>query len=135
MAALGEGLAGMRVLVAEDETPLAMEIVEVLREQGCIIVGPVAKLEDAVAAAQREPLDWAILDVNLRGGHVFPAAEALLRRGIGFVFATGYEDLHLFPDHLRGVPRLEKPYGMNDLILRARAVTHGGRGAGGQARP
>lgn len=119
------GLAGLRVLVAEDETPLAMEIVEVLKEQGCVIVGPVAKLEDAVAAAESEPLDWAILDVNLRGGHVFPAAEALLRRGIAFVFATGYEDLHLFPDHMRAVPRLEKPYGMNDLLLRARVVTHG----------
>jgi DNA-binding response OmpR family regulator len=121
------GLAGLRVLVAEDETPLAMEIVEVFKEQGCVIVGPVAKLEDAVAAAESEPLDWAILDVNLRGGHVFPAAEALLRRGIAFIFATGYEDLHLFPDHMRAVPRLEKPYGMNDLIQRARVVTRGRR--------
>jgi DNA-binding response OmpR family regulator len=119
------GLAGMRVLVAEDETPLAMEIVEVLNEQGCIIVGPVARLDEAMAAAREEPLDWAILDVNLRGGYVFPAAELLLRRGISFLFATGYEDLRLFPVHLREVPRLEKPYGMNDLISRARTVARG----------
>lgn len=125
MSGQSGGLAGMRVLVAEDETPLAMEIVEVLSEQGCIIVGPVAKLDEAVAAAQREQLDWAILDVNLRGGHVFPAAEALLRRGISFLFATGYEDLRLFPTHMRDVPRLEKPYGMNDLIARARSVPRG----------
>ena len=116
------GLKGLRVLVAEDETPLAMEIVEVLAEQGCAIVGPVAKLEDAVAAAQSEALDWAVLDVNLRGGYVFPAAEALLRRGIAFLFATGYEDLRLFPSHMREVPRLEKPYGMGELIARARRI-------------
>lgn len=125
MSGQSGGLAGMRVLVAEDETPLAMEIVEVLSEQGCIIVGPVAKLDEAVAAAQREQLDWAILDVNLRGGHVFPAAEALLRRGISFLFATGYEDLRLFPAHMHQVPRLEKPYGMNELIDRARGLARG----------
>jgi CheY-like chemotaxis protein len=112
-------LAGMRVLVAEDETPLAMEIVEVLKELGCVVVGPVSKLEDAMAAARSEPLDWAILDVNLRGRYVFPAAELLLERGIAFLFATGYEDLHLFPAHLRRIPRLEKPYGMSDLIDQA----------------
>jgi DNA-binding response OmpR family regulator len=115
-------LKGLRVLVAEDETPLAMEIVEVLTEQGCVIVGPVAKLEDAIAAARSEPLDWAVLDVNLRGGYVFPAAEALLGRGISFLFATGYEDLHLFPSHLRAAARLEKPYGMGELVARARAI-------------
>jgi CheY-like chemotaxis protein len=116
-------LEGMRVLVAEDETPLAMEIVEVLREKGCIVVGPVAKLEDALAAARSETLDWAILDVNLRGRYVFPAAEVLLQRGISFLFATGYEDLHLFPAHLRRIPRLEKPYGMSDLIDQAHSAT------------
>jgi DNA-binding response OmpR family regulator len=115
----------MRVLVAEDETPLAMEIAEVLAEQGCVVVGPVSKLEEAVAASRSEPLDWAILDVNLRGGHVFPAAEALLQRGISFLFATGYEDLHLFPAHMREVPRLEKPYGMGELIARARRMRRG----------
>ena len=42
-----------------------------------------------------------------------------------FLFATGYEDLRLFPTHMRDVPRLEKPYGMNDLIARARSVPRG----------
>jgi DNA-binding response OmpR family regulator len=119
------GLRGLRVLIAEDETPLAMEIAEVLSDEGCVIVGPVSKLDEAVAAAQFEPLDWAVLDVNLRGGHVFPAAEALLGRGIPFLFATGYEDLRLFPAHMHQVPRLEKPYGMNELIDWARGLVRG----------
>jgi hypothetical protein len=34
--------------------------------------------------------DIAILDVNLNGQKTFPIAEALSRRGMPFVFATGY---------------------------------------------
>lgn len=39
----------------------------------------------------RESIDAAVLDINLQGEAVFPVADALIERGIPFVFATGYD--------------------------------------------
>jgi hypothetical protein len=36
-------------------------------------------------------LDGAVLDTNLRGEMVFPLVAALMRRGVLFIFATGYD--------------------------------------------
>src|SRR3954469_1741548 len=88
---------GCRVLVVEDETILAVTIEETLLDLGCIVVGPVGKLEAALQVAAVERLDAAILDISIRGGLVFPVAETLRARGIPFVFASGYGDWAL-PD-------------------------------------
>jgi DNA-binding response OmpR family regulator len=98
-----------RVLVAEDEFVIALEVEDVLRRAGYEVVGPAATPEDAARLATEEPLDAAVLDVELRGGRVFPAAEALARRGVPFVFLTGYEPVML-PANLRGRPLLAKPF-------------------------
>ena len=95
-----DSLAGCRVLVVEDETLIAVEIEETLRELGCVVVGAVGKLDAALRLAAEEALDAAILDVAIRGGHVFPVAERLLARGVPFVLASGYGDWAL-PETLR----------------------------------
>jgi hypothetical protein len=40
---------------------------------------------------QEAKIDDAILDINLRGEMVFPAADLLAQRGGPFVFTTGYD--------------------------------------------
>lgn len=107
-------LEGRRILVVEDETLIAVLLEEVLFSLGCTVVGPVSKLVAAVELAKEEQLDAAILDVTVRGGSIFPAAEILLERGIPFVFATGYGDWAL-PDAFRGKPVLKKPFTFQDL--------------------
>lgn len=109
-----DSLAGCRVLVVEDETLIAVEIEETLRELGCVVVGAVGKLDAALRLAADEALDAAILDVAIRGGHVFPVAEQLLARGVPFVLASGYGDWSL-PETLRDQPRLTKPFTPADL--------------------
>jgi len=69
----------------------------------------VATLEKALKLAGEEEFDAAILDVTIRGGKVYPVAELLLKRGIPFVFASGYGDWAL-PEELRDNPRLTKPF-------------------------
>ena len=87
-------LRGRRVLVAEDEPLVALEIEEALRDSGCEVVGPAATLDAALRLAGREArLDAAVLDVNLGGQAAFPAADLLVRRGVPVVFATGYGEL------------------------------------------
>jgi CheY-like chemotaxis protein len=110
----GDSLAGCRILVAEDETLVAVLIEQILQELGCVVVGPVARLDAALRLASHEALDAAVLDVSIRGGHVQPVAEQLLARGIPFVLASGYGDWSL-PENLRDQPRLTKPFTPADL--------------------
>ncbi|MFO1057440.1 MAG: HWE histidine kinase domain-containing protein [Dongiaceae bacterium] len=101
--------AGRRILVVEDSAWLAAELAALLGDAGYRVVGPVATLEEALAIAEREPLDGAVLDVNLDGKTVFPAAALLRRRGVPFVFLTGYGTSFPWPPEFAGVPRLSKP--------------------------
>ena len=108
------GLEGLRVFVVEDDMLIAIHIEEALQNLGCVVVGPVAKLDAALRMADSEDLDAAILDVNIRGGPVFPVAERLRARGIPFALASGYGDWAL-PEAFRNQPRLTKPFTEQEL--------------------
>ena len=90
-------------------------------EAGCEVVGPVGTLEAAIALAHAEVLDVAVLDVNLDGEKVYPAAEELQARGIPFILATGYGASTL-PEKWRHRPRLSKPYRREQLEQFLRGV-------------
>jgi CheY-like chemotaxis protein len=79
-----------RVLIVEDDALISMLIEDMLAELGYEAVGPARRLERALAMASAENLDLAILDVNLGSEQSFPVAEVLQKRGVPFVFATGY---------------------------------------------
>jgi CheY-like chemotaxis protein len=108
-------LHGLNVLVVEDESLVLFNLEDTLTELGCIIVGPAMRLpqaQDLVAGAA--DIDVAILDVNLGGAPVFPIAEALIARGVGVIFATGYGREGL-PEAWRDYPVLMKPYTADDV--------------------
>ncbi|MGI4946928.1 MAG: response regulator [Janthinobacterium lividum] len=105
---------------------IAIHIEEALRDLGCVVVGPVGKLDAAVRIADCEVLDAAILDVNIRGGHVFPVAERLRARGIPFALASGYGDWAL-PEAFRNQPRLTKPFTEQELGAQVLSL-HRGQG-------
>ena len=83
-------LVGQRVLVVEDEMMIALLVEDVLADAGCIVIGPFARVQDALAAAKTEVVDLALLDVNVAGENVFPVAYALEKRGVPFLFVTSY---------------------------------------------
>ena len=118
-------LAGRRILVVEDDMLIAVFIEEVLHELGCIVVGPVSRLDRALQLASDEVFDAAILDVTIRGGQVFPVAESLQARGIPFVFASGYGDWAL-PVSLQGQTRLTKPFTIEELQTKVQALCQEG---------
>ena len=115
MATSLEKLQGLRILVAEDEALVLMDIEDMLGELGCEIVGPVSTVEAAVAAIRHNDLDGAILDMNLRGERIVPAAEELLARGVQFILCTGYASAAGDEPALKGAPRLTKPFSMHSL--------------------
>ena len=98
-----------RVLVVEDEAAISILIEDMLVDFGTEIVGPAARIEEALRLADEEELDLAILDINLSGQPTYPVAEVLGARGIPFVFATGYNTTAV-PDQFRGRPTLQKPF-------------------------
>lgn len=103
-------LSGCRILVVEDEYLIADDITRALVSAGAEVIGPVASAADAAKIiAEEERIDAAILDINLRDGAVFPAADTLAERNIPFAFATGYEGWSL-PDRFQGRPIVEKPF-------------------------
>lgn len=117
---------GLRVLLVEDEIMVALLLEEMLAELGHTVVGPVARVQPALEMVQREPMDVAILDVNINGKEVYPVAEALAARDIPFAFVTGYGGKlgGLYGDR----PRLQKPFRQRDLrelfaeLCRARQI-------------
>jgi DNA-binding response OmpR family regulator len=104
-----QDVGGLRILVVEDALLIADAIVDELRDHGCNVVGPVARVEQGVALATDERLDGALLDVNLAGEFCFPIADVLAKRGIPFAFLTGYGDAAI-PVGYRDAPRLAKPF-------------------------
>lgn len=99
-----------RVLVVEDEYLVALGLDDNLRSLGCTVVGPVASLSAAIQAAASEKIDAAILDVNLAGEAVYPAARILAERGIPFIFCSGYTGSVRMPPEFADAPRVAKPY-------------------------
>jgi DNA-binding response OmpR family regulator len=115
------GLAGRRVLVVEDEVLVAMLVETALQDENCIIVGPCGTLPEAVEAARTETLDLAVLDINLAGNLVFPAAEVLAARGVPFLLLSGYGEVAL-PSDRRHWPICAKPFSLHDLVSRLSAL-------------
>jgi CheY-like chemotaxis protein len=113
-----EHLRGKRVLAVEDELLVCMDLEAILEGAGCVVVGPAANLDQALSLAQSEQIDAAVLDVNLDGRPVFPAAEVLADRRVPFIFASGYGGELSVPERLRAIPRVAKPYS-DDAILSA----------------
>ena len=115
-------LAGRRILVVEDDMMIAVIIEEVLQNLGCVVIGPVGKLDTALRLANEEVLDAAILDVTIRGGETFPVAERLQARGVPFALASGYGDWAL-PEAFQNQARLTKPFTVHELETQVRALS------------
>ena len=107
-------LAGLKVLVVEDETIVAMLLEQMLEELGCVVAGVSGQVSAATELAQTIDADIAILDMNLGGQRVDPVAETLAGRNLPFVFASGYGEDGLSPQ-FRGRPVLPKPFRLDQL--------------------
>ena len=108
-------LEGVRVLVVEDEFLVAMLIEEMLESAGCVVIGPIPRVPEALDALVRNPCDAAVLDINLGGERIDPVAEALSNRNVPFMFVTGYGTTGLPIDYLDR-PHIFKPFKMTELL-------------------
>lgn len=118
-------LDGRKILVVEDDYLVAIALAEMLQAAGANVIGPLSDVQEALSFVEAgNPVDAAILDVDLHGRRSYPVARALAARQIRFVFATGYGQ-ETMDQAYRACPRVQKPFDVRDLVnalLRARSV-------------
>ena len=107
-------LSGKRVLVVEDEIMVSWLLEDMLANLGCVVIGPAVRVDQALAIIESEPLDAAVVDLNLNGQFSYPVADALAARGVPFVFSSGYSQDRLLEKY-RSFPILQKPFHRSEL--------------------
>ncbi len=105
-----------RILVAEDDFLVAMDLEDLLGNQGWTVVGPLPTVEAALERIAETSPDAAVLDVDMAGERSMPVAAALKARGVPFVLVTGYTAVQLPEAEFAGAVRVGKPYSDGELV-------------------
>ena len=113
-----QALAGYRILLAEDGAIIALQLARSLELAGAAVLGPVATVDDGLAALKANPIDCAVLDFALGHQDSLPIAEEAQRRHIPFVFLTGHDAAGVLPEAFASACWLEKPFIPAQLIQR-----------------
>jgi DNA-binding response OmpR family regulator len=115
-------LGGVRVLVVEDDSLLAMDLQETLVDAGAVVVGVCQTLDEAMARANVDDFAVAVLDFSLGPDTASPLARRLVGRGVPFVLYTGKSRREPSLAEWRACPIVEKPASPRVLVSALRAA-------------
>ncbi len=103
------------VLIVEDDPAIALLLEEQLEADGYSVTGIARTVAEAVAAAQRQSPDYAVIDVHLAGGDLGTDAARRLcaMSSVRILFSTGDNDENL--SSFQGQAVLRKPYRIRDV--------------------
>ncbi|MCH9728072.1 MAG: ANTAR domain-containing response regulator [Actinomycetia bacterium] len=108
-----------RVLVAEDEALIRMDLAEMLREEGYEIVGEAGDGQEAVELAESLKPDLVIMDVKMpRRDGIDAASEIAAKRIAPIVILTAFSQRELV-ERARdagAMAYLVKPFNISDLV-------------------
>ncbi|NDG09741.1 MAG: response regulator [Actinobacteria bacterium] len=106
-----------RILIAEDETLIRMDLAEMLRENGYEVVGEATNGEEAVALANELKPDLAILDVKMPKLDGISAAEKIVEIA-PVLMLTAFSQKDLVERALDAgvMAYVVKPFTIDDLI-------------------
>lgn len=108
-----------RVIVAEDESLIRIDIVETLRDHGFDVIAEAADGEKAVALAEELRPDLVVMDVKMPLMDGISAAEILTKRKIApVVLLTAFSQRELVEraSEAGALAYVVKPFTPNDLI-------------------
>ncbi|HEX7662422.1 MAG TPA: response regulator [Pseudonocardiaceae bacterium] len=114
-----EARPARRVLVAEDEALIRLDLIEMLREEGYDVVGEAGDGEEAVALAEDLRPDLVILDVKMPKQDGIEAAAAIAGKRIAPVVmltAFSQRDLVERARDAGAMAYLVKPFAKRDLV-------------------
>ena len=109
-------LAGLRVLVLEDEFLIAMDVEMLCRDHGAADVIIKRSLDEFDGSDNFADFDVAIIDLMLSNVSTLPFAKRLAKAGRPFIFASGYVEVDEVLEAFPGVPVIGKPYMGTDLV-------------------
>lgn len=78
-----------RILVAEDEIFIALDLSFAIEDACGQVVGPVSSVKDALLLIDEKSVEGAILDVNLVDGDIAPVLARLIANGTPLIIQTG----------------------------------------------
>lgn len=108
-------LAGLRVIIIEDEAMLALCLGEVIEDEGFVVVGTAGTLAEAHSLATTAAFDVAIVDLHLYGQKADDVAASIVRSGHAVIISTG-SDASAVPAAFHQWPVLRKPYGDAEIV-------------------
>ena len=105
-------MPGASIFLVEDEVLIRMMLAEMVEELGHRVVAEAGNIKDGQALAGSAVFDLALLDINLDGRCIRPVAEIIARRGLPFLFVSGYGS---GPEQFSDRPVLQKPVPISKL--------------------
>jgi len=107
-----------RVLVAEDEAIIRMDIVETLIENGFDVVGQAADGLEAISLATSLTPDLVVMDIKMPNMDGIAAAKQLSTLKIPVVLLTAFSQRELFEQAAEAgaMAYVLKPFNANDLL-------------------
>ena len=118
-ASTPDAAAARRVLIAEDEALIRLDLAEMLREEGYDVVGQAGDGQEAVELAESLRPDLVIMDVKMpRRDGIDAAAEIAEKRIAPIVVLTAFSQRELV-ERARdagAMAYLVKPFSITDLI-------------------
>jgi response regulator NasT len=107
-----------RVLVAEDEALIRLDIVETLREHGFEVVAEAADGEEAIAKAEELKPDLVVMDIKMPNLDGISAAEQIQPLRIPIVLLTAFSQKELVEraSEAGAMAYVVKPFTPNDLL-------------------
>ncbi len=116
-----------RILIAEDETLIRMDLAEMLRENGYEVIGEATNGEEAIALANELKPDLAILDVKMPKLDGITAAEKIVEIA-PVLMLTAFSQKDLVERALDAgvMAYVVKPFTIDDLIpaIEIAAIRH-----------
>jgi DNA-binding response OmpR family regulator len=96
------------IFLVEDEVLIRMMLADMVEELGHRVVAEAGNIQDAQVLAETIFFDIAILDINIAGSSIAPVATIIARRGLPFLFISGYGSAAR-PEAFIERPALQKP--------------------------
>lgn len=108
----------LRVVVAEDESLIRMDIVEILRENNYDVVAEAGNGEEAVALVTEHKPDLVVMDVKMPKMDGISAAEQIAKLNIPVVLLTAFSQTELVEraSQAGAMAYIVKPFTPNDLL-------------------
>jgi len=107
-----------RIVVAEDESLIRMDIIETLKEQGFDVVGEAGDGLEAIELAKELMPDLMVMDIKMPDMDGLSAAEQIAKLRIPVVFLSAFNQQELVTraSEVGAMAFLVKPFSPEDLL-------------------